>query len=124
MSIRAGARIATYASDAISRDSPPTVPQRLRARPAPYDLGDFTSASGEAAHAASIRRVRDAIVDGDLFQANITQRIEASFGGDPLDVFVRGWRGLEPDFAAYVGWPAGRVLPLPSGTGTNHRALR
>ena len=79
------------------------------AGPEPYDLGDFASTSGEAAHAASIRHVRDAIVDGDLFQANITQRIEADFRGNPLDVFVRGWRELEPDFAAYVGWPGAEI---------------
>ncbi|MER7302681.1 chorismate-binding protein [Nocardioides sp. NPDC127514] len=77
--------------------------------PASYEVGDFSSAFGEVAHAASIRRVRDAIVDGDLFQANITQRIEADFRGNPLDVFVRGWRELEPDFAAYVGWPGAEI---------------
>lgn len=76
---------------------------------APYEIGEFVGTVGEAAHAASIRRVREAITAGDLFQANVTQRIMASFRGSPLDVFVRGWRELRPDYAAYLGWPEAEI---------------
>ncbi|MER6936213.1 hypothetical protein ABTX24_23780 [Nocardioides sp. NPDC127514] len=94
MSIRAGVRIATRGSDAISRDSSQAVP---RASGRGRTTSGTSRAPLERQHTRRrSRHVRVAIVDGDLFRANTTQRIEAGFRGNPLDVFVRGWRELEP----------------------------
>ncbi len=83
---------------------------RLRP-PAPgaFALGAFTSTPSEDAHADGVAGVRSAIADGDLFQANLTLRLDATFAGDPLDVFLQGYRALRPAYGAYLGWPGAEV---------------
>ncbi len=74
-------------------------------RPRPYSLGTVRAVPDGPTHEAAVRRTREAIAAGELFQANITMRLEAPFTGAPVDLFVRGWRRLRPEFAAFLGWP-------------------
>ena len=70
--------------------------------PSGYQFGPFTMTPSPAAHQDAIARTLDHIAAGDIFQANICLRAEASFGGDPLAAFIRGVRALRPAYAAYV----------------------
>ncbi len=54
---------------------------------------------------AAVARVRDYIHAGDIFQANLSQRLEASYAGDPWSLY-RALRVTNPaPFAAYLEAP-------------------
>ena len=78
----------------------------------PYDLGEFEVTPGPQAHLEAVGRAVELIHDGDMFQANITLRLDADFGGDPLDVFCRGAATLQPPYAAFLRLPAGAIASL------------
>jgi para-aminobenzoate synthetase/4-amino-4-deoxychorismate lyase len=72
----------------------------------------FAPVPGPGDHERAVARVLEHIGAGDVFQANLTLRLEAAFTGDPLDVFCAGVEALAPAYAAYVAWPGGAVASL------------
>src|SRR5207245_8867271 len=62
--------------------------------------------------APAVRRTVSDIRRGDLFQANICLRLEADFGGDPLDAFCAAATRLDPPYAAFLRLPGGAVASL------------
>ena len=55
-------------------------------------------------HAAAVRTAKQRITAGDLFQVNLTLRLESELRqGTPADVFIRGVEALQPDRAAFFG---------------------
>jgi aminodeoxychorismate synthase component I len=78
---------------------------RLQAPPEPerpYAMGPFeTFPSGER-HRAAVDCCVDHIWAGDVFQVNLCLRLEANFGGDPLDLFCSCSAGLVPDYSALI----------------------
>ncbi len=69
----------------------------------------FVSGTPHAAWLAGVEAVRDAIGRGDIYQANLTRRLEAPFAGDPWPVFRRLRTGDPALFAGYLD-----VGPSPS----------
>ncbi len=84
---------------------------RGRARPGPTDLGlgPFAMVPTPEAHVGAVAAVVEHIAAGDVFQANLTARLEATFDGDPLALFCRGVEALSPAYAAFVAAPEGAV---------------
>ena len=88
---------------------------RRACAPAPpheYSCGDFRLRPAAAGHQAAVRRAVEYIWQGDIFQANICQRAEADFAGDPLDAFCRAVTALRPPFGAFLRVPGGAVASL------------
>ncbi len=54
------------------------------------------------AYEAGVERVRTAIADGQIYQANLTRRLETPFGGDPWPVYRRLRTGDPALFAAFL----------------------
>jgi anthranilate/para-aminobenzoate synthase component I/branched-subunit amino acid aminotransferase/4-amino-4-deoxychorismate lyase len=81
-------------------------------RPRPYSLGRFAPFPGRRAHARAVDWCRAYIAAGDLYQANLCLRLEASFGGDPLDLFAGAAGALAPDRGAYLAGPWGALASL------------
>jgi para-aminobenzoate synthetase / 4-amino-4-deoxychorismate lyase len=77
-----------------------------------YRCGDFLLAPSAAEHKAAVGRAVDYIWQGDVFQANICLRLEASFDGDPLDAFCQAAEALRPPYAAFIRIPGGAVASL------------
>lgn len=75
---------------------------RGRAEPRGYSCGDFRLVPSRAGHQEAVRRAVGYIRRGDIFQANICLRLEASFGGDPLDAFCTAAAALDPPYAAFL----------------------
>jgi para-aminobenzoate synthetase / 4-amino-4-deoxychorismate lyase len=73
-----------------------------RPQPRPYACGAFRLIPGAAAHRSAVQHTIDYIREGDIFQANICLRLEASFDGDPLDAFCAAVTRLDPPYAAYL----------------------
>ena len=79
---------------------------------APYRLGAFTMVPDAAGHRAAVARTLEHIAAGDVFQANVTARLEARFDGSPVDLFCAGVRRLDPAFAALVVGDGTAVVSL------------
>jgi len=76
-------------------------------RPAPrgYTCGTFGMTPSPAEHREAVRATVDYVRQGDIFQANICLRVEASFDGDPLDGFCAAAEQLDPRYAAFLRLP-------------------
>ncbi len=91
-----------------------TDPDRLIARPygpmtdppeGVVDRGDrllFRSSLSRAGYEAGVRRIRGHIADGDIYQANLTRRLETPYDGDPWDRYRRLRTGDPSLFSAYL----------------------
>src|SRR5256885_782833 len=77
-----------------------------------YSCGTFRLIPSPEEHAAAVRQTVSYIRRGDLFQANICLRLEADFGGDPLDAFCAAATRLDPPYAAFLRLPGGAVASL------------
>lgn len=62
----------------------------------------FGSSLSRAAYEAGVSRVRDHIARGDLYQANLTRRLEAPFAGDPWPIYRQLRTGDPSLFSAYL----------------------
>ncbi len=83
-------------------------------RPAarPFRAGPFTPAApGTVGLRAAVAECVERIAAGELFQANLTLRLQGPFAGDPLDAFAAGL-AVEPAYGAFVGGPWGAHLGL------------
>jgi para-aminobenzoate synthetase component I len=58
----------------------------------------------------AVARVREYIVAGDIFQANLSQRLQAPLGDPPLELYTRLRRRNPAAFAAYLDFDGLRVL--------------
>ena len=62
----------------------------------------FRSGLSRAEYEAGVERVRGHIAAGDIYQANLTRRLETPFGGDPWDRYRRLRTGDPSLFSAYL----------------------
>ena len=89
---------------------------RLESRP-PLDWAPrpergrlLTAHAGEDEYCALVRRVKEHILDGDVFEACLTHRIESPFAADAWDLY-RELRRVNPaPFACYLGMPEATVV--------------
>ena len=74
-----------------------------------FEVGTFTMTPSPDEHRRSVARALEHIRAGDIFQVNLCARLEASFEGDPLDLFCAGVEALAPAYAAFVDAPEGAI---------------
>jgi para-aminobenzoate synthetase/4-amino-4-deoxychorismate lyase len=60
------------------------------------------AANGADGHLEAVADCRRRIAAGELYEANLCVRLEASFNGDALDLFGRGLPAAQPRFGALV----------------------
>jgi para-aminobenzoate synthetase / 4-amino-4-deoxychorismate lyase len=75
-----------------------------RGVPGPGDVrtAPWRSVPGPAGHAAAVEAAKRRIAAGDLFQVNLTLRLESELReGSAADLFLRGVEALRPDRAAF-----------------------
>lgn len=72
--------------------------------PKPGSVPDVTwhTSLDQAAFEAAVARLRDRILDGDLFQANLATRFEAPMNVDPVDLFRRFQAGNPSPYMALL----------------------
>lgn len=66
-----------------------------------YTTTPFEIVPNVETHKANVARTRDYIIAGDIFQANMCLRFEASFFGDPVDLFCEGLK-VAPAYGALI----------------------
>ena len=75
----------------------------------------FVSNLGRPEFEARVEAVRDAIARGEIYQANLTRRLQAPFAGDPWPLYRRLRTGDPALFAAFLdlGPPPAAAEPAP-----------
>ena len=66
-----------------------------------------------AAYEAGVERIREHIAAGDLYQANLTRRLETPYDGDPWDLYRRLRTGDPSLFSAYLDIGPGQLSGRP-----------
>jgi para-aminobenzoate synthetase component 1 len=79
----------------------------------PGDAFRFRSSLSRQAYEAGVERVRDHIARGDLYQANLTRRLETPFGGDAWALYRRLRTGDPSLFSAYLDLGASQETGRP-----------
>jgi para-aminobenzoate synthetase component I len=75
----------------------------------------FRSGLGRTAYEAGVERVRAEIARGEIYQANLTRRLETSFRGDPWPLYRRLRTGDPALFAAFIDLGASPTTGAPRG---------
>ena len=73
----------------------------------------FRSGLGRDVYQAGVERIREHIARGDLYQANLTRRLETPFDGDPWDLYRRLRTGDPSLFSAYLDLGSGPLSGRP-----------
>ena len=73
-------------------------------------LVDLRSSFTHHGYLDAVRRVREYILAGDIFQANLSQRFEATLGESPWEFYRRLRTSNAAPFAAFLDFPEGVVL--------------
>lgn len=67
--------------------------------------GALTCSLAAQAFCAGVRRIREAIAAGEVYQVNLTRRWQAPFSGDPATLFLHLAEGQLPRFAFFLEDP-------------------
>lgn len=78
--------------------------------PRPTRCSTFVSEHGGDDHKKAIARTLDHIAAGDVYQANVCQRLSADLEGAAIDLFARGVTALAPPSAAFVDLGGGDAV--------------
>jgi para-aminobenzoate synthetase component I len=73
----------------------------------------FRSTLDRRAYLAGVERVRDHIARGDIYQANLTRRLEAPFEADPWELYRRLRTGDPSLFSAFLDLGLGQLSGRP-----------
>jgi len=91
-------RVARFKA-ALAAPAPASVPS---ATPAPQRAGRCASAFSRAEYLSAVEAIRRYIVEGDVYQVNMSQRFQAAFGGDAFDCFAQMYAANPAPFFAYI----------------------
>ncbi len=75
-----------------------------------FQVGALTSTFTRPTYLDAVRRVKEYLEQGEIYQANLSQRFAASFAGDPWALYERVRAANPAPFAAYLGFPDAAVL--------------
>ena len=90
-----------------------TSPAPAAPQPAPIGPFHFRSGLDRRAYEAGVARVRDHIASGDIYQANLTRRLETPFDGDPWALYRHLRTGDPSLFSAYLDLGPGPLTGRP-----------
>ena len=77
-----------------------------------YNIGDWRADTSREQYAAAIDEIREAIRNGDIYQANYTLRLHAQFSGDAHAWYEDLRRGAHGHFNAYLDIGSHRILSM------------
>ena len=110
-----GRRLARRLDDVLARLTAPAASSvGPRGTPPPVALG-FRSGMDRATYEAGVEVVRGHIERGDIYQANLTRRLETPFDGDPWELYRRLRTGDPSLFSAYLDLGRGPLSGRPRG---------
>lgn len=69
---------------------------------APHATGQCASVFSRAEYCSAVEAIRRYIVEGDVYQVNMSQRFQAPFAADPFDCFAKMYAANPAPFFAYI----------------------
>ena len=112
-----GRRLAGRLDDVHARLTSPARRPAVAAGSGPSDSGGgplvFRSGLDRTAFEAGVERIRYHVARGDIYQANLTRRLEAAFDGDPWPLYRRLRTGDTSLFSAYLDLGPGQLTGRP-----------
>ena len=105
-----GRRLARRLDDVHARLTMPRARVEEATSPGPLV---FHSGLDRDAFERGVRRVREYIAGGDIYQANLTRRLETPFDGDPWGLYRRLRTGDPALFSAYLDLGPGQLTGRP-----------
>jgi len=111
-----GRRLARRLDDVHARLTTPAshpAPGSTSGDASPADPLIFQSGLDRRAYEAGVTAVREHIARGDLYQANLTRRLETPFDGDPWPLYRRLRTGDPSLFSAYLDLGPGQLTARP-----------
>ncbi len=110
-----GRRLARRLDDVHARLTTPTARSYRESPERERDTAPFRFRSGmdRPTYESGVSRIRDHIARGDLYQANLTRRLEAPFDGDPWDLYRHLRTGDPSLFSAYLDLGPGQLTGRP-----------
>jgi aminodeoxychorismate synthase component I len=115
---RLAARVARRDPDPFEAPDAAPWPRAAEPGPGPEPVRLVDTATGlalgawfdEAAYAKAVRRIQEAILAGDVYQANLTHRLAAACAADPWQVYTRLRRDNPAPFAAFLAGEGAAVV--------------
>ncbi|HKO47717.1 MAG TPA: aminodeoxychorismate synthase component I [Polyangiaceae bacterium] len=77
-------------------------PEPAAPEPAAHATGKCVSVFSRAEYLSAVEAVRSYIVEGDVYQVNMSQRFQAPFTGAPFDCFAKMYAANPAPFFAYI----------------------
>ena len=77
-----------------------------------YNISDWRADTSREQYAAAVDEIREAIRNGDIYQANYTLRLHAQFSGDAHAWYEDLRRGAHGHFNAYLDIGSHRILSM------------
>lgn len=85
-------------------------PRRLPADHPAQAATDWRWNFTPAGYADMVARAQGYIAAGDIYQVNLSQRLDARWAGDPLSLYGRLRRAVPEPYGAFLDFPGGAVL--------------
>ncbi|HET9959956.1 MAG TPA: aminodeoxychorismate synthase component I [Polyangiaceae bacterium] len=85
----------------VALNAPATMPSPS-APQTPQASGKCVSVFSRAEYMSAVEAIRGYIVEGDVYQVNMSQRFQAPFSGDPFDCFASMYAANPAPFFAYI----------------------
>jgi para-aminobenzoate synthetase component 1 len=76
----------------------------------PEPLGPFATLTDRAGWIERVDRIREAIAAGEIYQANLSRRLETAWSGDPWPLYRRLAAGHPSPFGAYLDLGGGAAI--------------
>ncbi len=108
-----GRRLARRLDDVHARLTSPGRPGAGQPEAMPAGPLIFHSGLDRRAYQAGVTAIREHIARGDLYQANLTRRLETPFDGDPWPLYRRLRTGDPSLFSAYLELGSGQLTGRP-----------
>jgi para-aminobenzoate synthetase component 1 len=111
-----GRRLARRLDDVHARLTMPTHGAPAAVATAPHAVGaslTFHSGLDRAAFESRVERIRDHVARGDIYQANLTRRLETAFDEDPWPLYRRLRTGDPSLFSAFLDLGPGQLTGKP-----------
>src|SRR4051794_40065018 len=108
-----GRRLARRLDDVHARLTIPPYRANTAAPTAEIEPLRFTSDMDRETYENGVAEIRDHIARGDLYQANLTRRLEAPFDGDPWQLYRHLRTGDPSLFSAYLDLGPGQLSGRP-----------
>lgn len=88
----------------------PQIPKKEMPAPEEYTVGKWHMAGSPEAYQEGIKKIKNAIEEGDTYQVNYTERLHADFSGSDFAFYRQLARNQQADYGAYLNLGSHSIL--------------